>query len=248
VFNALGIRESGMSPPPEETVHRMPCRAPVAFDVWGKKVRKPPDEYPRGESLFRRALSLGPHTCPWWFGYTFDNPLRPFVHDPVAILGKFVEDGQTVVDIGCGLGYFSLALARLVGPGGRVVAVDVQPQMVRRARRRAERHGMKDRIDFRTCAPERLGVKDPVDFALAFWVVHEVTNPERLLNEVRSFLQPQGCLLIAEPKGHVSAARFAETVKLARAQRYRVLEGPLVRFSRSVVCSPLHETDVLEVK
>jgi len=78
-----------------------------------------------GVSLLRRALYLGPHTCPWWFGYTFDNPIRRLFHDPKAILGDYVAPGQTVVDIGCGLGYFSLALARLVGPGGRVIAVEV---------------------------------------------------------------------------------------------------------------------------
>ena len=193
-----------------------------------------------GADLLRRALFLGPHTCPWWFGYSFDNPLRKFVHDPLAILGGYVTPGQTVVDIGCGLGYFSLALARLVGPGGKVVALDVQPQMVQRASRRAERQGLADRIDFRTCTSDRLGVTSPADFALAFWVVHEVEDPKGMLGEVRSFLQPHGHLLIAEPKGHVSATRFAATVKLARQVGYDVTEGPPVRFSRSVICSPLH--------
>lgn len=199
------------------------------------------DGYARARSRIRRALLIGQHVCPWWFGYSFDNSLRPFLHDPVAILGNFVSAGQTVVDIGCGLGYFSLALARLVGPSGKVIAVDVQSQMVQRARRRAERHGLVDRIDFRTCAPDRLGITGPVDFALAFWVVHEVAKPKGLLCEVRSFLQPQGRLLISEPKGHVSAARFAETIKLARLEGYDVAEGPLVRFSRSVVCLPRHK-------
>lgn len=204
---------------------------------------KPEEEDSWGKSLLRRALFLGPHTCPWWFGYSFDNPLRRLIHDPVAILGRFVAPGQTVVDIGCGLGYFSLALAKLVGPSGRVVALDVQPQMVQRARRRAERQGVADRIDFHVCAPNRLGLSIPVDFVLAFWVVHEVVDPEGLLNEVSSFLQPHGRLLIAEPKGHVSAARFAATVELANSVGYHISEGPLVRFSRTVVCSPLHGKD-----
>jgi 2-polyprenyl-3-methyl-5-hydroxy-6-metoxy-1,4-benzoquinol methylase len=206
-------------------------------------VSMPEEKYSKGKSPLRRALFLGPHTCPWWFGYSFDNPLRRFVHDPVAILGEFVAPGQTVVDIGCGLGYFSLALAKLVGPSGRVVALDVQPQMVRRARSRAECQGLADRIDFHICTPNRLGLTNPVDFVLAFWVVHEVADPEGLLNEVSSFLRPHGRLLIAEPKGHVSAARFAATVELAHSVGYHISEGPLVRFSRTVVCSPLHGED-----
>lgn len=199
----------------------------------------PEEKHSKGKSLLRRA----PHTCPWWFGYSFDNPLRRFVHDPVAILGEFVAPGQTVVDIGCGLGYFSLALAKLVGPSGRVVALDVQPQMVQRARSRAERQGLADRIDFHICAPNRLGLTNSADFVLAFWVVHEVADPEGLLNEVSSFLRPHGRLLIAEPKGHVSAARFAATVELAHSAGYHISEGPLVRFSRSVVCSLLYGKD-----
>ena len=188
--------------------------------------------------LLHRILLSGPHTCPWWLGYSFDNPLRRLVHDPQVLLGKFVEPGQTAIDIGCGLGYFSIALARLVGPDGKVIALDVQSQMIQRARRRAERQGLANRIDFRICSPQQLGLTEPVDFALAFWVMHEVVNPQNLLAEVRSFLKPQGRLLIAEPKAHVSAARFAETVELARLVGYKISEGPLVRFSRSVVCSP----------
>lgn len=186
----------------------------------------------------RRILFPGRHTCPWWLGYTFDNPLRRLVHDPRAILCKLVGPGQTVVDIGCGLGYFSIALARIVGPSGKVIALDVQPQMIQRAKRRAERQGLANRIDFRICSPNQLGVKDPVDFVLAFWVVHEVTDPKNLLIEVRSFLQSGGQLLIAEPKGHVSASRFAETVDLARIAGFKISKGPAVRLSRSVLCSP----------
>jgi 2-polyprenyl-3-methyl-5-hydroxy-6-metoxy-1,4-benzoquinol methylase len=195
------------------------------------------DKYPRWISLLRRILFLGPHTCPWWFGYTFDNPLRQFVHDPHEILGGFVDSGKTVVDIGCGLGYFTIALARLVGPGGKVIALDVQPQMIQRARRRAQRRGLENRIDFRVCAPDQLGITEPVDFVLAFWVMHELADPKGFLIEVLSLLQPRGQLLIVEPKGHVSKSRFAETLELARLVGYNVSEGPPVRFSRSVVCS-----------
>ena len=188
-------------------------------------------------SLLRRLLVQGPHTCPWWFAYAFDNPLRRWAHDPEAILGPFVEPRDTAVDIGCGLGYFSLALAELVGPEGQVVALDIQREMLRRASGRAERRGLADRIDFRLCVPDRLGFAGSADFVLAFWVVHEVADPEGLLAEVSSFLEPDGRLLIVEPRGHVPAARFSATVELARDVGFDVTEGPGVRLSRSVVCS-----------
>jgi ubiquinone/menaquinone biosynthesis C-methylase UbiE len=177
------------------------------------------------------------HTCPWWFGYSFDNPLRRLVHDPAAILGGLVGPGHTAVDIGCGLGYFTLGMAELVGDTGRVVALDVQSSMVHRARRRVTRRGLAERVEFRVCAPERLGFAGPADFALAFWMVHEVSHPEAFLSEVRSFLGPSGRFLIVEPRVHVPRARFAETVELARQAGFEVGPGPRVRFSRAVVCT-----------
>jgi ubiquinone/menaquinone biosynthesis C-methylase UbiE len=189
--------------------------------------------------FLHRALVSRLHTCPWWLAYGIDNPLRRLVHDPAVLFRGLVAPGQTAVDIGCGLGFFSLGLARLVGATGQVVALDVQPEMVRRARRRAERRGLADRIEFRACEPRRLGFTGPADFALAFWMVHEVPDAGALLAEVRSFLRLGGHLLIAEPKGHVSPQRFAAMVDLARASGFEVVDRPPVRFSRSVVCEPL---------
>ncbi len=187
--------------------------------------------------LLRRVLYLGPHTCPWWFAYTFDNPFRHFFHHPGKILGDYVVPGQTVLDVGCGLGYFSLALARLVGPEGRVIAVDVQSGMVRRARQRAARQGLDDRINFRVCESSRLGVDGPVDFVLAFWVVHEFSDPNGLFEQVMSILHQNARFLVVEPRGHVSAARFGAMIEMARAAGFKVSKGPGVRFSRSFICS-----------
>jgi 2-polyprenyl-3-methyl-5-hydroxy-6-metoxy-1,4-benzoquinol methylase len=54
------------------------------------------------------------HVCPWWLAYTFDNPIRRFFHKPDQMLAKFVKEGMTVVDIGCGMGYFSIGLAKIL--------------------------------------------------------------------------------------------------------------------------------------
>jgi len=186
----------------------------------------------------RKLLLMDAHTCPWWLGYTFDNPIRRVVYNPATILRGLAEDGQTVVDVGCGLGYFSLALARIVGDRGRVIALDVQPEMLDRARARAKRQGVDSLIDFRLCEPDRLDLRESVDFVLAFWMVHEVSNQEALLTEIRSVLKPAGHLLLVEPKVHVTAARFEKTVEVTRASGYEIAAGLQVRFSRSVVCSP----------
>ena len=193
-------------------------------------------------NILRRTLLLGPHTCPWWFGYSFDNPLRRFFHDPDEIFEGVVQPGQTVVDIGCGLGYFSIELARIVGPGGKVIALDVQPQMIKRASRRAEHQGLAERIEFRVCNANEISVKEPVDFVLAFWVVHEIEDLESFLASVQSLLKPGSQLMIVEPKGHVSANRFKDIVEAVLNNDFEIAEGPVVRFSRSVVCTPLKKS------
>ena len=66
------------------------------------------------------------HVCPWWAGYFIDNPLRRLLHSPEAILGRHLRTGMTAMDLGCGMGLFSIAMARMVGDQGCVIAVDIQ--------------------------------------------------------------------------------------------------------------------------
>lgn len=188
-----------------------------------------------------RTLHRSSHTCPWWFAYAFDNPLRGLVHRPSEILGGLVQRGDTVVDVGSGLGFFTLAMAEMVGPEGKVISVDVQEQMLIRSRRRAERRGLADRIEFHQATRKGMGLSASADFVLAFWMVHEVGDRMGFLTEVRSILRPTGHLLIAEPKGHVSPMLFARITDLARDTGFLVKEGRDVRFSRSILCVPKSE-------
>ena len=70
------------------------------------------------------------HICPWWLAYTFDNPLRRLFHKPGIIFAPYISEGMIVADFGCGMGYFSIGLAKIVGDEGQVIAVDVQQKML----------------------------------------------------------------------------------------------------------------------
>jgi SAM-dependent methyltransferase len=83
--------------------------------------------------------------CPWWAGYILASPMRKLAQNPARLLEPFVHTGTTVLEPGPGMGFFTLELARLVGPEGRVIAVDVQPHMIASLRRRAERARLIDR-------------------------------------------------------------------------------------------------------
>ena len=174
-----------------------------------------------------------PHVCPWWQVYTFDNALRGLVHNVDAIFGPYVEPGMTALDIGCGRGFTTLALARLVGPEGKVTAVDLQPQMLDMLKKRAEKAGLADRIHLHRCEADSIGIQTQVDFVNAFWMVHEVPNRKGFLVETHSCLHENGKLLIAEPSFHVSVPAFKATVEEALSVGFAEYDEPRVRFSRA---------------
>lgn len=183
-----------------------------------------------------RDVILGrDHVCPWWITWTFDNPIRRMLHDPDLLLGELVAPGHTVVDVGCGMGYFTVPLAGLVGPSGRVVAVDLQAEMLAGVRRRAERAGVEGRIQLHRCAPDRLGVEGPADLVLAFWMAHEVPDRERFVGELAGLLRPGGQLLLAEPVLHVPARDAERTFALAQAAGLTLVARPRIAFSRSAL-------------
>lgn len=175
------------------------------------------------------------HICPWWGGYFIDNPLRRLLHRPEEILGPYVKPGMTVMDVGCGMGWFSIPMARMVGQQGCVVAVDVQQKMLDVLRKRAEKAGVADRIRLHHCQPSSIGIDDPVDFVLASWSAHEVPDLENFLGEIGACLRPDGRFLVAEPRFHISSKAFRSMVSTARGIGLTVVEEPHVRMSMAVV-------------
>jgi len=175
------------------------------------------------------------HVCPWWGGYFIDNRFRRLLHKPEIILAPYVRDGMTAMDIGCGMGFFSIAMAKMVGDAGRVIAVDVQQKMLDVLQERARKAGVADRIRTHRCEPDLLGIDETVDFALAFYAAHEVPDLRRLLSQTHGCLGPNGKFLVTEPRFHVWARTFDRMIETGEDIGLRMLETPRVCLSRSVV-------------
>ncbi len=176
--------------------------------------------------------------CPWWLGYLLVSPLRRLMYDPARILAPHVREGMTVLEPGPGMGFFTLELARRVGPAGRVVAVDIQPKMLERLKRRAAKAGVLERIQIRVAQPESMGLSDlagTADFALAFAMVHEMPSASFFFAEACQALKPGGCLLLAEPAGHVKDVQFEAELKDAAQAGLEVVERPSIRRSHGAL-------------
>lgn len=176
------------------------------------------------------------YVCPWWCAwFALNNPVRRMLHDPQKIVGPYVKPGMTVLDIGCGVGWFTVPLAGMVGERGRVIAVDLQQQMLDMLLGRAEKAGVGARIERRQCEKGRLGIETVADFALMFAMLHEVPDPSRILGEVRDCLKPGGKLLLAEPPLHVTRKTFQSEVAVAEEAGLRIVDRPRLRWSHAVL-------------
>jgi len=181
------------------------------------------------------TVAGGGCVCPAKHAWALTIPGRGLIHSPGRILRGLVGPGDTVADLGCGPGYFSLPLARMVGPRGSVVAVDLQPAMLTRLVARAEKAGLSERIVAHPCAADTLGELPPLDAALAFYMVHEVPDVERFLGEVSGALKRGGHLLLIEPKGHVHEQAWRETLRLAASCGLAAVEPRRVLQSRAAL-------------
>ncbi len=173
--------------------------------------------------------------CPPDHVHLFDNFLRPLVHSPSRLFGPHVKPGMKALDIGCGRGFASLGLARMVGKDGHVVAADLQPEMLEMVAERVEKSGLSDRIRLHRCEADKIGLGEKFDFVLAFWMAHETPDPSRFLREVYSLLNPDGRFFLAEPKMHISKDVFRDFVAEAEEIGFKPLKNPFVLFSRAIV-------------
>lgn len=181
---------------------------------------------------------MSARVCPWWMGPLLLNPLRRWAVKPEKLLAPYVREGMIVLEPGPGMGFFTLPLATLVGPHGKVIAVDVQPKMIEKLKERAAYASMSERIEARLATADSLQIIDltgSIDFALAFAMVHEVSSIERFFREIAAVLKPGAPLLLAESSGHVRAEIFDAEIQSAQASGMVVVGTPKVSRSHAAL-------------
>jgi len=164
-----------------------------------------------------------------------DDRVRALVQPTAPVLASLVAPGHACLDVGCGMGYFTVPLPRLVGPSGQVIAVDVQPRMLQGGARRLEREGLADRVSLYLATQSDWVRPEHYDFILAFWMLHEVPDRQGFLATLRQVLKPRGHFLLVEPRIHVGERLWRESLALAEAVGFHSRETRPVRFSRAAL-------------
>ena len=185
----------------------------------------------------KRLFLFEEHTCPWWLAYTWDNGIRRYFHNTDLILKPYLNPGNTALDVGCGMGYFSIRMAEYVGEKGRVVSVDIQQKMLDVLEKRAEKKGVGNVVEPLLSRGDLGDIGARVDFALNFWMLHEVYQKETLVGQIYDLMNPGGRYLIADPRIHTGGKYFKSIVKMCKAIGFNVAAYPDISFSRSVLLS-----------
>ncbi|MFA4876725.1 MAG: class I SAM-dependent methyltransferase [Methanoregula sp.] len=171
----------------------------------------------------------------FWHILMLDNPVRRFFQNPEKILDGRIQPGMTAIDIGCGPGNFTRAMAAMAGEGGRVLAIDLQEEMLRYAQDKCGKDSSGARITWHQCRPDSLGISIKADFALSMYMVHEVPDQERLYHEIFQCLRSGGKYLVVEPIIHVTEEAFTSSLDVATRAGFRIRERPSFPLSQAVV-------------
>jgi ubiquinone/menaquinone biosynthesis C-methylase UbiE len=188
------------------------------------------------ETIHRREK--GEKVCPVWVGYLLASPLRKLFQNPKRILSPYVEEGMKILDIGCAMGFFSLPLAQMVGPNGKVICVDVQEKMINSLQKRIQKAGLSRIIETRICSQYSLGLndlKEEIDFVLASAVVHEVPNAFTFFSEIYQTMKLHRKFLIIEPRGRVSKKNFEISISAAEHNGFEVMDNPHINRNHAAI-------------
>lgn len=187
-----------------------------------------------------KLLSREDHTCPWWLCFTFDNPVRQLFQSPYKILNGYITPGDTILDIGPGMGFFTFPMSQISGPDGKVIALDIQEGMLKRLEKKVLKKRIKN-ISIKLYDGSRFALDEKFDFILLFWMYHEVRNKTVFIKEIESVMKPGAKILIAEPKIHVDKKKFYDSIKLFTDGGFKISGEPHISLSRAAVLEKIDD-------
>lgn len=145
-----------------------------------------------------------------------DNEERRKRLPPDKVLHKFgLAQGDTVADVGCGIGYFTIPASNIVGPDGRVFAMDISEEMLANTREKAHQARANNIETIKISENDFLLPANSVNIGIIFFVLHEAQEPCRFLSELHRIIKPGGRLAMIDwekremPQGPPAAHRIS---------------------------------------
>jgi len=155
-----------------------------------------------------------------------------------AIRALGIKPGQVVADVGAGSGYYTVRLAKQVGPIGRVFATDIQPEMLSLLKKRLSRERLDNvELVLATDVDPRLP-EGQLDLILMVDVYHELARPQEVLRKLRAALKPDGRLVLIEFRKESAWVPIREEHKMSVKEARMELEAEGYRFDRVVDVLP----------
>ncbi len=175
--------------------------------------------------------------CSHTHSFALDNVFRRLFQNPQKIVGEYVKKGDTIIDLGCGPGFFTVEMAKMAGPKGKVIAVDLQKQMLAKLEKKSKKLGLEARIVRHLCPEDAIGLGPDIaaDFILAFYMIHETPDQKRFLEKIKPLLKKEGKLLIVEPMFHVSKKNFKRTEEITQKVGFSIIDRPKKKGGRSLL-------------
>ncbi|MEM7474176.1 MAG: methyltransferase domain-containing protein [Planctomycetota bacterium] len=142
----------------------------------------------------RIAQTMGYGGAPWLIRESREQEERP--SEVMKNLG--LKPGMVVCDMGCGNGFYSLMMAKKVAPEGRVLAVDIQPEMLHLLELRAKDQKVENLMPIQSTVIDPRLPKESVDLLLMVDVYHEFSHPRLMLAGIREGLKKDGLIALLE--------------------------------------------------
>lgn len=180
------------------------------------------------------AQVMGMAGAPWLV-----RPERIAEENPdLAIEELKLKPGMTVADVGAGVGYMSLRMAKKVGPTGKVYANDLQPEMLEKLRENAAREKAANVIPVRGELDDPKLPPNTMDLVLLVDVYHEFSQPQAMLRKIRETLKDDGRLVLLEYRGEDPAIPIIASHKMTVAQVKTELEAEGFRLAQVIESLP----------
>lgn len=188
------------------------------------------------------AQVMGPEGIPW-----LDRPQREHEDQPARVLDALgLRDGETVVDLGAGSGYFTFRIAPKVGKAGKVLAVEIQDEMIKTLRQRAAAQKMTNVIVVRGSESDPNLPANAIDLVLMVDVYHELAYPFEVMTKVRQALKPHGRVVFVEYRKEDPKVPIKEVHKMSVAQLEKEMKAVGLTRVRTIETLPLQHIVIFE--